>query len=149
MTDGTTWVQQPRFGPDGRLYWIEEAGEWASLVRDGAGDAAERQVFGADGLEFGLPGWFLGGRVFDFLPDGRVVTTAVDAGLCRFVVVDPAAGSVKVLDSDAVALDGLTVAADGRVLCRLSSRVRTRGAGSARPSLAQRATRHTSAPRSS
>ena len=122
MTDGTTWVQQPRFGPDGRLYWIEESGEWASLVATELADAAKRQVFGADGLEFGLPGWFLGGRVFDFLPDGRVVTVAVEAGLCRFVVVDPAAGSVKVLDSDAVALDGLTVAADGRVLCGLSSR---------------------------
>ena len=39
-----------RFGPDGRLYWIEESGEWASLVATELADAAKRQVFGADGL---------------------------------------------------------------------------------------------------
>jgi dipeptidyl aminopeptidase/acylaminoacyl peptidase len=122
ITDGTTWVQQPRFGPDGRLYWIEESGEWANLVASGLADGAPRQDFTVDGLEFGQPGWFLGGRVFDFLPDSRVVALAVDAGLCRFVVADPADGTVTVLDSDAVGLGGLNVTADGRVLCELSTR---------------------------
>jgi dipeptidyl aminopeptidase/acylaminoacyl peptidase len=123
VTDGSTWVQQPRFGPDRRLYWIEESGEWANLAAvDLDDEAATPQRFEVDGLEFGLPNWFLGTRTYDFLPDGRVVASAIDAGVARLVVADPADGSATILDSDVVGLDGLQVTGDGRVLCQASFR---------------------------
>jgi dipeptidyl aminopeptidase/acylaminoacyl peptidase len=116
VTDGTTWVQQPRWTPEGLLAFIEEAGEWASLavVDPASGDAPLR--FGSEGLEFGAPNWFLDAHDYDFLPDGRIVAIALERAVARLVVIDPRTGSCTVLDADPVPYAGLAVAADGSVV---------------------------------
>ncbi len=121
VTDGSTWVQQPRWGPDGRLFFIEETAEWANLAAVGD-DAASPQRFPADGLEFGVPNWFLGAHDYDFLPDGRLIATAYEVGVDRLVVVDLEDGSCTTLHSDIVAVAGLATTPDGRVLAIAATR---------------------------
>ncbi len=123
VTDGTTWVQQPRWAPDGRLFFIEETGGWANLaVLDPEVSDATPRRFVAEGLEFGSPNWFVGARDYDFLPDGRIVAAAWDTGIARLVVVDPREGSSAPLDGDIVAIDGLSTTSDGRILSLTSTR---------------------------
>ena len=119
VTDGRTWVQQPRWSPDGILYFIEEAGEWANLCAVDPDDAAETpRRFEAEGLEFGGPNWFLDARDYDFLPDGRIVATAFDQAVARLVVVDPVIASCTVIDAEPVMYAGNAVTPDGSVLTR-------------------------------
>ncbi len=123
VTDGSTWVQQPRWAPDGRLFFIEESGEWAGLAVVGPeSPAATPRRFEVDGFEFGRPNWFLGARDYDFLPDGRIVASAWDAGIARLVVIDPSDGTCALLDHDIVAIDGVATTSDGRVLSLTSAR---------------------------
>ncbi len=123
VTGGSTWVQQPRWAPDGRLFFIEEHDGWANLaVLDPKASDATPRRFVAEGLEFGSPNWFLGARDYDFLPDGRVVAAAWDSGIARLVVIHPRDGSNAPLDSDIVAIDGLSTMPDGRILSLTSTR---------------------------
>ncbi len=123
VTDGSTWVQQPRWAPDGRLFFIEESHDWANLVAvDTVAPDDAPQRFVADGLEFGRPNWFLGSRDFDFLPDGRLIAAASELGMARLVVIDPVDRSCAVFDSEAAVVDGLATADDGRVLALVSTR---------------------------
>lgn len=123
VTDGSTWVQQPRWGADGRLFFIHEAGEWANLaVIDPTRPEDRPRTFAADGLEFGGPNFFLGARDYDFLPDGKIIASASDTGRMRLVVLDPHDGSTTMLDSDVVHVDGLSTTADGRALALVSTR---------------------------
>ena len=117
VTDGSTWVQQPRWSPDGVLWWIEEVGEWANLMAlDLDAEESGPRRFPADGLQFGQPNWFLGARDYDFLPDGRVVANVVDTGANRLVLVEPASGGLEAVPTELVFVNGLAVTADGRVL---------------------------------
>ncbi len=127
VTDGSTWVQQPRWAPDGRLFFIEESSGWASLaVLDPEESDVTPRRFVVDGLEFGSPNWFLGARDYDFLPDGRLLAAAWDTGIARLVVIDPRDGSCTALDGDLVVIDGLATMSDGRVLSLASTRTKSR-----------------------
>ena len=64
-------VQQPRWHPDGSLWFISDRTGWWNLYRWTAAGAVEPMV--VMDAEIGVPQWVFGQSRYDFLPDGRVV----------------------------------------------------------------------------
>jgi dipeptidyl aminopeptidase/acylaminoacyl peptidase len=116
ITDGTYAAGQPRWAPDGRLFYISEQSGWANLthldVDDPGGGAASLPLLK---LEFGRPGWFLGSSAYDFTADGRLLCGVVDQGVGRLVLLDPVGGGLTPVDTPAVDFDGIRVSGDAAV----------------------------------
>lgn len=91
----------PRFAPDGRLWWCDDASDWWHLYRapapglpaPGAGDRSA-PVFAGREEEVGEPRWVAGGSRYGFVADGRVVFAASADGLDSVLVGDPETGAV-------------------------------------------------------
>ncbi len=67
-------VTQPRYGPDGRLHFVDDrTGWWNLYVRDSTGQTRDLAPMAA---EFGRPDWHCGLRTYGFLADGSVVAAA-------------------------------------------------------------------------
>ncbi len=71
-------VQQPRWHPDGSLWFISDRTGWWNLYRWTAAGAVEPMV--VMDAEIGVPPWVFGQSRYDFLPDGRVVFAYSRAG---------------------------------------------------------------------
>jgi dipeptidyl aminopeptidase/acylaminoacyl peptidase len=90
----------PRWSPDGRLWWCDDATDpWElkaaphlGLPDEGAGDGAPAAV-AVEG-EVGEPRWVAGGARYGFTDDGRVVLAVARDGLDGVVVWDPASSTV-------------------------------------------------------
>lgn len=83
--------QQPRFGPDGTLWYLADDGGWLNLWRDGA------PVFD-EPFEHGGPSWGPGQRSFAVAPSGSLVAfTRNERGFGRLCVLDLATGEVAEL----------------------------------------------------
>jgi len=66
-------VTQPRYGPDGRLHFVDDrTGWWNLYVRESAGSRNLLPM----AAEFGRPDWHCGLRTYGFLADGSVVAAA-------------------------------------------------------------------------
>lgn len=109
----------PTWGPDGRLWWCDDATDWWHLHRapapglpaEGAGDTAT-PVLPGRGEEVGEPRWTAGGARYGVLVDGRVLFAASSGGLDDVWVADPATGRCERWDTprfghvEHVAVDG-------------------------------------------
>jgi dipeptidyl aminopeptidase/acylaminoacyl peptidase len=91
--DASTWVSQPRWSPDGELWFVAEPGQWANLHRLGHDGRVEPVA--AMAAEFTAPDWQFGQRTFGFLPDGRVLAVARSAGRDRLFAIDRATGAAR------------------------------------------------------
>jgi len=117
LTDGRDAVGQPRWAPDGRLFYITEQSGWANItsVDPELPDAGATPLPPLK-LEFGLPGSALGSSDYDFGADGRVVCSWWDRGVGRLGVLNPATGALSPVSTAAVAFSSLTCTGDSVVL---------------------------------
>lgn len=110
---GAESVMEPKWGPDGALYFISDrSGFWNLYVRRGD----ETNAVVAKDAEFAGPLWGLGQSNYAVLDDGRVVATYADAEGDHLVVIETSGavreialpfsilGAVHALDAGAVAL---------------------------------------------
>ncbi len=77
--DGVS-CQQPVWGPDGSLYWIDDRTGWWNLYRDG------EPVAPMD-AEFGYPAWQLGYQSYCLLEDGGLAAIVRSNGFERLVLI--------------------------------------------------------------
>jgi len=91
--DAHTWVSQPRWSPDGELWFVAEPGEWANLHRLGPDGRVE--AVAAMAAEFSGPEWNFGQQTYGFLADGRLLAVARSAGRDRLYIVDRRTGSAR------------------------------------------------------
>jgi dipeptidyl aminopeptidase/acylaminoacyl peptidase len=105
--DASTWISQPRWSPDGELWFVAEPGEWANLHRLGLDGRVEPVA--AMAAEFAAPDWQFGQHTFEFLDDGRVLAIARAGGRDHLYVIDRRSGSAKELAVPYTEMDQLTV----------------------------------------
>nr|WP_244933144.1 prolyl oligopeptidase family serine peptidase [Micromonospora tulbaghiae] len=85
---------EPRWGPDGMLYFMSDRSGWWNLYRwDGHGVEAVAPLAG----ECAAEPWELGYASYDFLDDGRIVMAVQEGPRHRLVVIDPT-GTVQPVD---------------------------------------------------
>ncbi len=110
VTDGRDAVGQPRWAPDGRLFYVTEQTGWANISyldpesHDGGAALPPLE------LEFGLPGGSLGGSDFDFTPDGSVACSWWDGGIGHLGLLDPDTGALAPIATSGVAFSSLACA---------------------------------------
>jgi len=123
--------QQPRWAPDGTLYFItdRDSGWWNLWAAEGLGTReghSLRSVCPMEGAEFGGPPWTFGQRSFDFLPKGALGSDRAGNILCSYssvesagkvlAVLDPVTGQIEMLDTaDFTTFGSLAVGEGGTV----------------------------------
>lgn len=125
--------QQPRWAPDGTLYFVTDRGSgwwnlWAAGGPGGGGGAeseSPRCVCPMEGAEFGGPPWTFGQRTFEFLPEGtpgeragRILCSysSADSAGKTLAVLDPSTGQLERVDTGGFSSFGsLAVGEDGAV----------------------------------
>ena len=100
-------VAQPRWGPDGALWFISDRTGWWSLYRWTDGKVEPVVVVDA---EIGIPQWVFGQSRYDLFGDGRVLLAYQRAGSDHLAIWD--GDELVDLDSTASAISSVTVAGD-------------------------------------
>lgn len=78
-------IFQPRWSPDGRLYFVSDRNGWWNLYR-WSDDRIEPVV--ELRAEMGLPQWVFGMSTYDIVPDGSVAIAVNEAGVWHLMLVD-------------------------------------------------------------
>ena len=99
-------VLEPRWGPDGKLYFLSDRDNWWNLYR--VENGAVRQLTHAK-FELGRPAWRLNQRLYDFLPDGRIAALCNDSGTEGLVLIAPETGRIERVAPDLVGTGSLAV----------------------------------------
>ncbi|MDG4807709.1 prolyl oligopeptidase family serine peptidase [Micromonospora sp. WMMD1120] len=106
---------EPRWGPDGALYFVSDRSGWWNLYRwDGHQVKRVAPIAG----ECAAEPWELGYASYDFLDDGRIVVAVQDGPRHRLVVIGPD-GTIRPVDlpytsiKPYLAVQGTTVALIG------------------------------------
>ncbi|KAF8061339.1 dapb3 [Scenedesmus sp. PABB004] len=107
-------VQQPRWGPDGALYYVGDASGWWNLYRLPAGGGEEpAKALLPMAAEFGQPPWLVGQQSYQVIAGGAAVVAVFDdpaAAGSQLGVVDTAASALTVLDTGFTSFGRLCVA---------------------------------------
>jgi dipeptidyl aminopeptidase/acylaminoacyl peptidase len=90
--DGAS-IFQPEYAPDGRLYYVSDAGGFWNLCRDGDPPAHFRAE-----AEFGLPHWQFGMRTYAFLDARTAVVAFAIEGDWRLALFDTETGKATPID---------------------------------------------------
>jgi dipeptidyl aminopeptidase/acylaminoacyl peptidase len=102
-------VGQPRFAPDGSLWFASDASGWWNLLRDeGSGPEAVHRVE----ADFMQPQWVLGMGDIAFLDDGRALVHWWADGTGRLGILDPRTGGVADPGVTGVQFDHLQAVGD-------------------------------------
>jgi acetyl esterase/lipase len=80
---------QPRWSPEGVLYFVSDRTGYWNLYRYAGGDAHE---VCADPADYGYAQWVFGMSAYGFLPQGDLVAVRVEAGRSHPVQIDAASG---------------------------------------------------------
>ncbi|KAH8174575.1 prolyl oligopeptidase family protein [Sarocladium implicatum] len=85
---------EPRWGPDGSLWYCAEKGKYRSLFRipPDSKDSVEIKVNGIEDLEFGDHGLWQGARTYALMNDHVVVAAGYHNGQAKLVAIDTATG---------------------------------------------------------
>jgi dipeptidyl aminopeptidase/acylaminoacyl peptidase len=105
-------VSEPRWHPDGSLWFISDRSEWWGLYRWAPGVDIAPVVVGR--FEVGVPNWVLGSARYAFLPDGGVALARRSAGYDA-LAVRSADGAVVDLDTGFSEVDAVCALPDGSV----------------------------------
>jgi dipeptidyl aminopeptidase/acylaminoacyl peptidase len=114
-------VFQPRWHPDGSLWFVSDRTGWGNLYRwvpDEAGGEVEPRV--QMEAEIGVPQWVFGQSRYAFLDDGRVVFAYQSNGLDHLAVEAPD-GSAGDLDVRYTAIASVEAVGDGVVFIGASA----------------------------
>ncbi|KAF4436081.1 hypothetical protein F53441_13329 [Fusarium austroafricanum] len=90
-------VAEPRWGPDGSLFFGKEVGEYRRLFRilPGADEHSEIKVDGLDTAEFGGLRWFQGSHTYAPLSHRHLVASPSILGQSRVILIDLGSDSWK------------------------------------------------------
>lgn len=103
-------VTQPRYGPDGRLHFVDDrTGWWNLYVRESTGQIRNVLPMAA---EFGRPDWHCGLRTYGFLADGSVVAAARSRARDTLLLVRPD-GTADTVPCGGDVIDSLATSASG------------------------------------
>ncbi|WP_419921649.1 S9 family peptidase [Candidatus Poriferisodalis sp.] len=92
LVDGPA-LQQPRWGPDGELHVVTDAGGWWAIHQVDAGTAATEPILGdlaeddSVGREFGIPSWVFAQATYGWSGDGSLWCTWMSGGIGHLGVV--------------------------------------------------------------
>ncbi|KAK2683738.1 Peptidase S9, prolyl oligopeptidase, catalytic domain [Fusarium oxysporum f. sp. vasinfectum] len=90
-------VAEPRWGPDGSLFFGKEVGEYRRLFRilPGSDEHVEIKVNGIANAEFGGLRWFQGSHTYAPLSDRHLVASPFVLGKSRVILIDLESGRWK------------------------------------------------------
>lgn len=97
---------EPRWGPDGSLWYGAERGSHRSLFRipPGSKNSIEVKVNGLEDVEFGDHGLWQGSRTYAPMSETLVVAAGYQNGQAKLVAIDTAAGTYEqIADAEEVA----------------------------------------------
>jgi dipeptidyl aminopeptidase/acylaminoacyl peptidase len=106
-------VSEPRWHPDGSLWFVSDRSQWWNLYRWVPGADIEPMVVAE--AEIALPDWTLGAARYAFLPDGTVVFARRAAGYDT-LAVRAADGTITDLDVGFSQFAAIRSTADGTVV---------------------------------
>jgi len=81
-------IFQPRWSPDGNLYFVSDRTGWWNLYR--AAEDLTIQALAPMEAEFGLPQWVFGMSTYDFTGDGKILCSYTQHGKSHLAILDPA-----------------------------------------------------------
>ena len=81
-------IFQPRWSPDGNLYFVSDRTGWWNLYR--VADDLAIQALAPMEAEFGLPQWVFGMSTYDFTGDGKILCSYTQYGKSHLAILDPA-----------------------------------------------------------
>lgn len=87
-----TSIFQPRFGPDGDLYFISDRSGWWNLYRLGEAGA---EALAPRAAEFGVPQWVFGMSTYDFVAPDQIVCAFSEQGRWRLGEIDVGARALR------------------------------------------------------
>ena len=105
-------IFQPRWSPEGMLYFISDRTGYWNLYRYAGGDAHE---VCADPADYGYAQWLFGMSSYGFLPGGDLVAARVEAGRSHPVRIEAGTGRRTPLTARYSHIEHLD-AADGRLV---------------------------------
>ena len=111
----TDWISQPRWSPDGVLYFSAEPEGWMNIFREVDGRIETVTDFEA---EFVGPDWVFGLVTFTFMADGSILAVARSGGRDQLVKLDRD-GGLTPIDLPFTEIAGLSIDGD-RVVIRAS-----------------------------
>jgi dipeptidyl aminopeptidase/acylaminoacyl peptidase len=110
------WISQPRWSPDGILYFAAEPQGWMNLCREVGGKVETVTDFEA---EFVGPDWVFGLVTFAFMADGGILAVARSAGRDQLVKIDRD-GGLTPIDLPFTEIAGLSIDGD-RIVFRAAA----------------------------
>jgi dipeptidyl aminopeptidase/acylaminoacyl peptidase len=116
-------VFQPEWSPDGMLYFVSDRSGWWNLyrLRQDRVETLHRME-----AEFGLPGWVLGLRTYDFAGPERIVCAFCEEGSWRLGLLDTGSLVFESIPLPFTHISGIR-AGDGYVCFAASSPVESAG----------------------
>ena len=106
------WISQPRWSPDGILYFAAEPHGWMNLFRFANGDIETVTDYEA---EFVGPDWQFGYATYGFMADGSILAIARSSGRDQLVKID-AGGDLTPIDLPYTEMNGICVDGDTVIL---------------------------------
>jgi len=99
-------IFQPRFGPDGRLYFVSDRSGWWNLYRFEQGEPRPLCPMAA---EFGAPQWVFALSYYDFIDAGTLLCASESAGQSTLSQLDLASGELQAIDLGLTAIEGIRI----------------------------------------
>jgi dipeptidyl aminopeptidase/acylaminoacyl peptidase len=106
-------ICQPKWSPDGTLYFISDRTGWWNIYRWKAGGVEALCKMDA---EFGVPHWSFGTSTYGFESAGRIICAYAKDGCSYLASLDTSTGQIKAIDIPYTSIAFLQGAPDGAVL---------------------------------
>ena len=104
-------VTQPRWSPEGVLYFVSDRTNWWNLYRAGDGQV---EPLAAMAAEFASPQWIFGMSNYDFDGPGRIICSYTRGGRSHLASLDTATGRLEEIETPYSAIGSVQVG-DGKV----------------------------------
>lgn len=104
-------ITQPKFSPDGTLYFCSDETNWWNIYAAEAGQPPRAVVL--DEHDFAGPDWVFGRSSYAFLQDGSIVASWIDRGFARLGHFDSRGRLLSEIKSAYSYFDNLRTGSDG------------------------------------